>query len=198
MYEIRARMEHPTTHFHSAEEEIALRLQRGQYWPLFEFKADAVKPLRQVVNKFVEPLLVEALKRKDEGKKSVEDDKSDENLSLLARLVENTNDELVNILVAGRDTTASLLTFAVYMMYEHPEMAARLRSEIIEKVGTRAPKAYEDIRDMKYLRAFLNHHCNLETLQLYPSVPINSRSSKVATTLPNKGRAPYYVRKDTM
>ncbi|KAK0187428.1 cytochrome P450 [Armillaria mellea] len=133
-------------------------------------RADAVKPLRQVVNEFVEPLLVEALKRKDQGKKSVEDDKSDENLSLLARLVENTNDtkvirdELVNILVAGRDTTASLLTFA-----------------IIEKVGTRAP-TYEDIRDMKYLRAFLN-----ETLRLYPAVPINSRSSKVATTLPNKG-----------
>ena len=77
--------------FAAAQEECAQRLQRGQYWPLFEFKADAVKPLRQVVNEFVEPLLVEALKRKDEGKKSVEDDKSDENLSLLARLVENTN-----------------------------------------------------------------------------------------------------------
>ncbi|KAK0438221.1 cytochrome P450 [Armillaria borealis] len=183
--------------FAAAQEESALRLQRGQYWPLFEFKADAVKPLRQVVNEFVEPLLVEALNRKDEGKKLMEDDKSDENLSLLTRLVENTNDtkvirdELVNILVAGRDTTASLLTFAVYMMCEHPEMATRLRSEIIEKVGTRAP-TYEDIRDMKYLRAFLN-----ETLRLYPSVPINARSSKVATTLPNKGRALYYVRKDT-
>ncbi|KAK0481271.1 cytochrome P450 [Armillaria novae-zelandiae] len=179
--------------FAAAQEESALRLQRGQYWPLFEFKADAVKPLRQVVNKFVEPLLVEALRRKDEGKKLMEDDKSDENLSLLARLVENTNDtkvirdELVNILVAGRDTTASLLTFTVYMMCEHPEMATRLRSEIIEKVGTRAP-TYEDIRDMKYLRAFLN-----ETLRLYPVV-----TSKVATTLPNKGRAPCYVQKDTM
>ncbi|KAK0502036.1 cytochrome P450 [Armillaria luteobubalina] len=203
--------------FAAAQEESALRMQRGQYWPLFEFKADAVKPLRQVVNEFVEPLLVEALKRKDEGEKSVKDDNSDENLSLLARLVENTDDtkvirdELVNILVAGRDTTASLLTFAVYMMCEHPEMATRLRSEIIEKVGTRAP-TYEDIRDMKYLRAFLN-----ETLRLYPVVPDNSRyvvllltwascntdmyhisSSKVATTLPNKGRAPYYVQKDTM
>ncbi|PBK98060.1 cytochrome P450 [Armillaria gallica] len=184
--------------FAAAQEESALRLQRGQYWPLFEFKTDTVKPLRQVVNEFVEPLLVEALSRKGEGKMPVEDDKSGKNISLLARLVENTNDtkiirdELVNILVAGRDTTASLLTFAVYMMCEHPEMATRLRSEIIEKVGTRAP-TYEDIRDMKYLRAFLN-----ETLRLYPSVPSNARSSKVATTLPNKGLAPYYVQKDTV
>ncbi len=77
--------------FAAAQEESALRLQRGQYWPLFEFKTDAVKPLRQVVNEFVEPLLVEALNRKGEGKKPVEDDKSGENISLLARLVENTN-----------------------------------------------------------------------------------------------------------
>ncbi len=66
-------------------------------------------------------------------------------------------------------------------MCEHPEIATRLRSEIIEKVGTRAP-TYEDIRDMKYLRAFLNgtlideslsvfsDHFDPETLRLYPSV----------------------------
>lgn len=51
--------------------------------------------------------------------------------------------------------TASLLTMAVYMMCEHPDMVTRLRSEILGKVGNRRP-TYEDIRDMKYLRAFLN------------------------------------------
>ncbi|PBK58493.1 cytochrome P450 [Armillaria solidipes] len=184
--------------FAAAQEKSAIRLQRGQYWPLFEFWADTVKPHRQVVNEFVEPLLAEALDRKIKGDKRVGYEKDvDEGMSLLARLVENTDntkviqDELTNILVAGRDTTASLLTFAVYMMCEHPEMATRLRSETLEKVGTRTP-TYEDVRDMKYLRAFLN-----ETLRLYPSVPLNGRSSKVATTLPNKGRTPYYVPRDT-
>ncbi|KAK0200216.1 cytochrome P450 [Desarmillaria ectypa] len=184
--------------FAAAQEQSAIRLQRGQYWPIFEFSADAVKPLRQVVNEFVEPLLVEALNPRAKTDKPVDNEKdSNKNMSLLARLVENTNDtklirdELVNILVAGRDTTASLLTFAVYMMCEHPEMATRLRSEILEKVGTRAP-TYEDIRDMKYLRSFLN-----ETLRLYPPVPTNGRTSKLATILPNKGHAPYYVPNDT-
>ncbi len=80
-----------------------------------------------------------------------------------------------------RSRQPSLLTFAVYMMCEHPEIASRLRLEIIEKVGPRAP-TYEDIRDMKYLRAFLNgtlideslsvfpDHFDPETLRLYPSV----------------------------
>ncbi|KAG7440388.1 cytochrome P450 monooxygenase pc-3 [Guyanagaster necrorhizus] len=185
--------------FAAAQEKSAIRLQTGKYWPLFEFWADAVKPLRQVVNEFVEPLLVEALNIKARGDNPVEDKKDfDEGVSLLTRLVENTDDtklirdELVNVLAAGRDTTASLLTFAVYKMSEHPKVTARLRSEILEKVGTRTP-TYEDIRDMKYLRAFLN-----ELLRLYPAVPINNRWSKVATTLPNKGRAPYYVPNDTV
>ncbi|KAK0200179.1 cytochrome P450 [Desarmillaria ectypa] len=189
---------HPSNTFSKAiaagEEKCALRLSRGQYWPLLEFWADEVKPLREAVNKFFEPLLAEALN----AKANKDEKDSDENKSLLALLVENTDDtkvirdQLLNIMVAGKDATSSLLTFTMYMMCEHPDMVTRLRSEVLEKVGsTRAP-TYEDIRDMKYLRAFLN-----ETLRLYPSVPINGRVSNVATTLPNKGRAPYYISKDT-
>ncbi len=47
------------------------------------------------------------------------------------------------------------LTAAVYMLALHPDMLARLRAEVLEKVGTRRP-SYDDIRDMKYLRAFIN------------------------------------------
>ncbi|KAK0488922.1 cytochrome P450 [Armillaria novae-zelandiae] len=193
---------HPSNAFVKAfakgQERSAVRLQGGRTWPLREFWADAVKPSRTVVDEFVQPMLAEALEKKVKGvKKSSSEKDTGENMSLLDRLVENTDntkdiqDELLNILVAGRDTTASLLTFAVYMMCEHPDMATRLRSEILAKVGARRP-TYEDIRDMKYLRAFLN-----ETLRLYPPVPGNSRTAKVATTLPNKGGAPYYVPKDT-
>lgn len=77
------------------------------------------------------------------------------------------------------------------MMCEHPDMATRLRSEILEKVGSRRPSC-EDIREMKYLRAFLD-----ETLRLYPPVPMTARLSKAATTLPNKGHAPYYIPSST-
>ncbi|SJL03745.1 uncharacterized protein ARMOST_07102 [Armillaria ostoyae] len=193
---------HPSNAFVKAfakgQEQSAVRLQGGRTWPLREFWVDAVKPSRKVVDEFVQPMLAEALEKKAKGVKASSSEKDiGENMSLLDRLVENTDntkdiqDELLNILVAGRDTTASLLTFAVYMMCEHPDMATRLRSEILTKVGARRP-TYEDIRDMKYLRAFLN-----ETLRLYPPVPGNSRTAKVATTLPNKGSAPYYVPKDT-
>lgn len=49
-----------------------------------------------------------------------------------------------------------LLTFSVYMMAEHPDIEKRLRDEIYEKVGpTSAPK-YDQMREMKFMRAFLN------------------------------------------
>ncbi|KAK0200209.1 cytochrome P450 [Desarmillaria ectypa] len=180
--------------FAKAQQQIVVRFHRGSFWPLCEFWADEVKPLRQVVDDFIQPTLAEALDRKARGVKLGKDFKS---MSLLDCLAESTDDtklirdELVNILAAGRDSIASLLSFAMYMMCEHTVLAARLRSEILEKIGTQRPSC-EDIRGMQYLRAFLD-----ETLRLYPPIPVNARSSKVATNLPNKGRAPYYVPKDT-
>ena len=84
--------------------------------------------------------------------------------------------QLINLLVAGRDTarvylaaaapqvqltilikqTACLLTYAFYMLAEHPEISDRLRQEILSKVGSTNRPSYDDIRDMKYLRAFIN------------------------------------------
>lgn len=62
----------------------------------------------------------------------------------------------------------------------------RLRQEILDKVGlTRCP-TFDDIRDLKYLRAVLNGQSlclphlrdtklSIETLRLYPVVPFNLR-----------------------
>ncbi|PBK98056.1 cytochrome P450 monooxygenase pc-3 [Armillaria gallica] len=191
-------VEHPSNAFvkafAKAQEHVVVRFHRGQFWPLCELRADDVKPLRQVVDDFMQPTLAEALDRKAKGAKP---EKDFESMSLLDCLVESTDDmkivrdELVNLLAAGRDSVSALLTFAVYMMCEHPDMATRLRSEILEKVGSRRPSC-EDIREMKYLRAFLD-----ETLRLYPPVPMTARLSRAATTLPNKGRAPYYIPSNT-
>lgn len=41
------------------------------------------------------------------------------------------------------------------MLAEHPDILQRLRKEVLSTVGTRRP-TYDDIRDMKYLRAFIN------------------------------------------
>ena len=74
-------------------------------------------------------------------------------------------DETLNILLAGRDTTACTLTFSVFALAEHPAVLKRLRKEVLDVVGPARRPTYEDIREMKYMRAFIN-----EVLRLYPPV----------------------------
>lgn len=55
----------------------------------------------------------------------------------------------------GRET-AGTLTFVIYLLAEHPAVMARLREEILSKVGLTRRLSYDDLRDMKYLRAVIN------------------------------------------
>lgn len=50
----------------------------------------------------------------------------------------------------------SLLSYSLYMLIEHPDIEHKLRQEIFEKVGTRQTPTYQNMREMKYMRAFLN------------------------------------------
>ena len=63
-------------------------------------------------------------------------------------------DELLSILLAGRDTTASMLTSAFNILGKRPDIWAKLRDEA-ELLGGEPPD-YERLRNMKYLRYFLN------------------------------------------
>lgn len=44
---------------------------------------------------------------------------------------------------------------AVYALSQNPHVLQRIREEITATVGSRRP-TYDDIKEMKYLRAFLN------------------------------------------
>ncbi|KAG8765732.1 hypothetical protein FRC16_007862, partial [Serendipita sp. 398] len=86
--------------------------------------------------------------------------------------IELIQDELINILIAGRDTTASCITFATYMLSQHPSVSARLEREVLSVLGPSRAPTMDDFRSMPYLRAVIN-----ETLRLFPSVPLNVRDS---------------------
>lgn len=63
-------------------------------------------------------------------------------------------DELMNVLLAGRDTTASLLSNMFFMLTKHPEVWAKLRREVATLEG-RLP-TYEELRNLKYLKCCMN------------------------------------------
>ncbi|KAF7373956.1 hypothetical protein MSAN_00608100 [Mycena sanguinolenta] len=174
-------------------------LARAAYatkWPLAEFWKDRVKSHREITDAYIEPILNAALEKKKAGQ---QDGKSDEEQeTFLSHLVQATDDKEVirdsifNILLGGERYPT--LTFAGYMLAEHPEIADRLRKEILDVVGSSRMPTYDDVRVMKYLRAFIN-----ETLRLYPPVPFDVRTSKNATIWPavKPGDKPLYVTPNT-
>ncbi|KAH0393748.1 hypothetical protein KCU89_g12089, partial [Aureobasidium melanogenum] len=87
---------------------------------------------------------------------------------------------MLNVLLAGRDTTAGLLSNAFHVLSRHPDIWKKLRAEIAT-LGGRLP-TYEDLKSLKYLKCVLN-----EVLRLYPPVPTNARCAKVDTVLPTGG-----------
>ncbi len=105
-------------------------------------------------------------------------------------------DQIIAVLLAGRDTTACTLSWALYELGRHPECVTKLRREILETVGPKNPPTYEHVKNMHYLKAIIN-----ETLRLYPAVPFNVRLALKDTTLPRgggpDGTEPLPVLKDT-
>ncbi|KAI4961645.1 hypothetical protein J4E86_000674 [Alternaria arbusti] len=106
-------------------------------------------------------------------------------------------DQCLNVLLAGRDTTACCLTWTLRLLVRHPKVLERLRSEIeaVVGLGQHAPQPSRvDLKKMRYLDLILK-----EVLRLYPSVPVNSRAALKTTTLPvgggPDGKSPILVRK---
>lgn len=86
-------------------------------------------------------------------------------------------DEMLTFLIAGNETTAKLLTWAFYLLSQHPEVVARLRQEIAATVNGGRLTA-DDLPKLHLTRAVLE-----ETLRLRPPVWRLARSVDVADEL---------------
>lgn len=125
---------------------------------------------------------------------------SGKNRVFLDAVAENTADrdalrgQIISLLVAGRDSTACLLTWTFFLLVRHPKVLEKLQAEIHCNCSDPASLTRTDLRKMSYLQNVLN-----ETLRLYPSVPVNTRTAKRTTTLPTGGgpdrTAPVFIPK---
>ena len=126
----------------------------------------------KVINDFCEPYIARALEMSPAELESKT--KSTEGYTFLHALAGFTRDhqmlrdQLVAVLLAGRDTTASTLSWTFYELARHPEAFQKLRKEIIDTIGKDTPPTYENLKNMKYLQWVMN-----ETLRIYPVVPFN-------------------------
>ena len=73
-------------------------------------------------------------------------------------------DEVVTMLNAGHETTANALTFTLYLLSKHPDVARRLEAEVDAVLGERQPTV-DDLKTLTYTMQVLR-----ESLRLYPPV----------------------------
>lgn len=184
--------------FDKAQYTLSIGARLGpNYWMVHlpEFHR-MVKSVHEFVDYFVQKALAQGT-----GEKKVENEK----YVFLNALAKETQDpeelrsQLLNILLAGRDTTASTLGWFFYTMADprYAPVFRKLRATVLEEFGTYSnPKeiSFERMKSCQYLQWCLN-----ECLRLYPAVPMNVRTAQVDTTLPTggglDGRSPIYVRK---
>jgi cytochrome P450 len=70
-------------------------------------------------------------------------------------------DEILTLIVAGHETTASSLNWFWYLLTQAPEVTARLHAEV--DAGPGGAPGYEQLADYPYARRALD-----ETMRLYP------------------------------
>lgn len=155
---------------------------------LRKFNSD-LKLLNTVLNE----LIKEALDTKSEA--DVEDLESRdymnmENPSLLRFLVdmrgENSTsvqlrDDLMTMLVAGHETTAAVLTWALFELSQQPEFVKKIRQELDTVLGDRNP-TMEDISKLQLIRLVI-----AESLRMYPEPPLLIRRALEDDILPEGG-----------
>jgi cytochrome P450 len=116
----------------------------------------------KVINEFVTPYIEQALRLSPEELSTKT--KSEEGYTFLHALASFTRDrkvlrdQLVAVLLAGRDTTASTLSWTFYELARHPQIVKKLREEIIEHVGLERPPTYSNLKNMKYLQVCPSFH----------------------------------------
>lgn len=75
-------------------------------------------------------------------------------------------DDLLSMLVAGHETTASVLTWTTYLLSQNPHALAKAQEEVDRVLQGRKPN-FADIKELKYLTRCIN-----ESMRLYPHPPV--------------------------
>ncbi|KAG6554081.1 hypothetical protein Mapa_003996 [Marchantia paleacea] len=99
-------------------------------------------------------------------------------------------DMVVSLVIAGKDTSSATLTWFFWFMSKHPQVAQKIRAEVLRVIQDRIdPQGgvpsdlsfnFEELKDMDYLQAALQ-----EALRLYPPVPMNGKMAFANDVLPD-------------
>jgi cytochrome P450 len=84
--------------------------------------------------------------------------------------IQEVRDEVITAFIAGHETTGQALTWAWYLLSQHPAEEAKLHAEIKAVLGGRPPR-HEDLAKLTYTRMIIE-----EAMRLYPPAHTISRT----------------------
>lgn len=86
---------------------------------------------------------------------------------------QQARDEVVTIFFAGHETAAATMSWAFYLLSQHPEVEERMRAEVKTLLNGRLP-TFAELPKLTYMQQFLN-----EVLRLYPAAYLFAREAVV-------------------
>ena len=182
---------------------LANRIRLGnQYW-LYNPKSfqEAIKLSHGFTDTYIRILLEKNNSRRD-SKVNLDPEPTKPKFVFLNQLAKSTRDpkelrsQTLAVLMAGRDTTASLLSWTFWMLARHPTIYAKLREVTLEAFGTYNEPliSFESLKNCRYLQHVIN-----ETNRLCTILPFNLRRAARDTSLPlgggTDGKSPLYIKK---
>ncbi|CAH2234163.1 jg9044 [Pararge aegeria aegeria] len=97
---------------------------------------------------------------------------------------EEIKEQVDTIMFEGHDTTAAGSSFFLSLMGIHQDIQEKVVEELDQIFGdSDRPATFQDTLEMKYLE-----RCLMETLRMFPPVPIIARHLKQEITLPSNGK----------
>lgn len=97
-------------------------------------------------------------------------------------------DDLLSMLVAGHETTGSVMTWTLYLLTKNPEKMAKVQEEIDTMLGDKIKAGnltMADVRGVNYLR-----WCVAESMRVYPHPPVLIRRALEDDVLPSGSKVP--------
>ncbi|GMN40872.1 hypothetical protein TIFTF001_010095 [Ficus carica] len=115
---------------------------------------------------------------------------------ILSRLIElgekdvkYIKDMILSFIIAGKDTSATTLSWFLYLLCKHPSIQEKVAKEVREATNLKENSSVDELAaglteealgKMQYLLAALT-----ETLRLYPAVPVDGKLCFSDDTLPD-------------
>ncbi|KAI9159901.1 hypothetical protein LWI28_003111 [Acer negundo] len=152
-----------------------------------------IKQVDEFVYKILNSKIEEQVQNSSHGDQGIQMKKSEDVLSRFLEAKQTDTkylrDMIINLVMAGKDTTSVALSFFFYMMCKHPYIQEKIAKEVIEATQVNQNSSFDELAaninantldKMQYLHAALT-----ETLRLYPPVPADGKVCFSEDTMPD-------------